>query len=356
MRIFLHLLIAGIGLGVLTGTTLKIFAMRRLQGKEILPNIFTSKESGLNKAQTQNRKSTSTLTKKFFLKKSLSNQKEISELSNRWEILAAKHRDLEASAFLYLLDDDQYAELAPNRLLPAASSIKTAILVVALQMVDAGQLRWDEKLKLNEEVIGSGAGWMAYQPIGKTFPTHEVAIEMIRISDNTATNLLIQRIGGIQILNEQFKALGLTSTSIKNWLPDLKGTNTTSTKDLTRIIAIVDSGNVLSNRSRDLFREVMSTSTSNRLLPGGLLKGLGGASQGDPDYRLLIKGYRIYNKTGDIGIAYSDAGLIELPNTKRAVAGFIVKGPFNDPRSPELIRAMAAAMAPVLRANPSSTN
>ena len=92
----------------------------------------------------------------------------------------------------------------------------------------------------------------------------------------------------------------------------------------------------------------MSTSTSNRLLPGGLLQGLGSA-QGDPDYNLLIKGYKVYNKTGDIGISYADAGLIQMPNNTRVVAGFIVKGPYNDPRSSLLIRSMAAAMAEYLK-------
>ena len=95
----------------------------------------------------------------------------------------------------------------------------------------------------------------------------------------------------------------------------------------------------------------MATSVTNTLLPTGLLKGLGGA-QGAPDPNLASQGYRVYNKTGDIGIAYADAGLIELPDGRRAVAGFLVKGPFNDPRSTNLIRAMAAAMAPYLKPEP----
>ena len=128
----------------------------------------------------------------------------------------------------------------------------------------------------------------------------------------------------------------------------MKGTNTTSAKDLAHSIAEVDLGNTLKPRTRDLFREIMSTSITNRLLPGGLLKGLG-ISRGDTDYNLLIKGYTVYNKTGDIGIAYADAGLIQMPDNTRAVAGFLVKGPYNDPRSAELIRDMAAAMAPLLK-------
>jgi beta-lactamase class A len=56
----------------------------------------------------------------------------------------------------------------------------------------------------------------------------------------------------------------------------------------------------------------------------------------------------VYNKTGDIGIAYADAALIQLPSGQRAVAAFMVKGPFNDPRSTNLIRAMAAEVSRTL--------
>ena len=36
---------------------------------------------------------------------------------------------------------------------------------------------------------------MASRPLGSRFPTHEVAMEMIRVSDNSATNLMIARAG-----------------------------------------------------------------------------------------------------------------------------------------------------------------
>jgi beta-lactamase class A len=85
----------------------------------------------------------------------------------------------------------------------------------------------------------------------------------------------------------------------------------------------------------------MGTSRTNTLIPLGLLQGLGKDSA-DPDSELLTYGITTYNKTGDIGIAYADAALIQLPNGQRAVAAFMVKGPVNDPRSGDLIRAMAA--------------
>jgi beta-lactamase class A len=156
-------------------------------------------------------------------------------------------------------------------------------------------------------------------------------------------------LGGKTALNARFIELGLTGTTIKNWLPDLDGTNTSTPRDQARAIALVETGKELTPRSRDLFRSTLGTSKTDTLIPSGWLQGLGGGSD-EVNADLLSKGVRIFNKTGDIGIAYVDSALIELPDGKRAVASFMAKGPFNDPRSAELIRAMAAAAASSLRA------
>ncbi len=341
----------GVGLGVIAGSALKLAGPAVQRGELSLPSWLTPNVTPpINKpedpAATGINPPSSTDTLGRFETK-----QELTALSQRWQDLAALEPDLKVSAFMLALDDGRYAELNPDTALPAASAIKTPILLVALEEIDAGRLNWNEPLTLSKTVVGGGAGWMASKPLGTRFPTHEVATEMIRVSDNTATNLLIERVGGRDDLNARFNSLGLSATMVNNWLPDLKGTNTTSARDLARAIALVDTGEALSIRSRDLFRQVMGTSVTNRLLPGGLLKGLGG-NQGEPDDSLMIKGYRVLNKTGDIGIAYADAGLIELPDGRRAVAAFLVQGPFNDPRSTELIRNMAAAMAPLLKPKP----
>ncbi len=342
-NIFLKVTFLGIGLGVIAGTLLKINAFKIIKvSPEDHKNISKNNQYQNGTFYNSKNKITGTL-----FPYSLRNKDEIKVLNSRWKELALKKSDLQVSAFMLLIDEGKYAQLSPNKILPAASSIKTAILLMTLEMVDAGHIKWDEELTLSKDVIGGGAGWMSYQPLGTTFPIHEIATEMIRISDNTATNLLIKRLGGKIAINKSLKNYGLISTEIKNYLPDLEGSNTTTAKDLAYLMALVDSGNLLSFRSRDLFREIMATSKSNRLIPGGILEGLNVKSK-DIDYNLMIKGYKVYNKTGDIGIAYSDSGLIQLPNNTRAVAGFIVKGPFNDPRSSQLIRDMASEMIPFL--------
>jgi beta-lactamase class A len=334
LLLLLRLAVTGVGLGVVVGSALKLLAPRFAQGGGLgIPAIDPAPRrlpgGGLGLGRFEARR-------------------ELSDLSRRWASLAAAQKGLTASGFLLVLDDGRYAELQPDRALPAASSIKTPILLAALEDLEAGKLRWNEPLPMTKEVVGGGAGWMGSKPVGSRFPFHEAATEMIRVSDNTATNLLIKRLGGKTALNRRFQGLGLPATVVNNWLPDLEGTNTTSARDLARSIALVESGEKLSSpRVRDLFREILATSRTNTLIPLGLLKGLGKDSS-DPDGELLAYGITVYNKTGDIGIAYADAALIQMPNGERAVAAFLVKGPFNDPRSAELIRAMAGAAAPTL--------
>ena len=332
LLLFARLIVIGIGLGVIAGTGLKLLGPRLAQGAVGVPGVDPVPKLLPDGHRNQGR---------------FEPRRELANVSQRWAKLAAAQKGLKASGYLLVLDDGRYAELNPDAPLPAASSIKTPILLVALDRYDHGRLRWDEPLTLTKETQGGGAGWMATKPLGTRFPFYEAATEMIRISDNSATNLLIKRLGGKEAINANFQELGLGATVLRNWLPDLDGTNTTSARDLARSIALVDTGDKLGPRARDLFREILGTSGTNTLLPAGLLKGFG-KEAANPDDELLPYGITVYNKTGDIGIAYADAGLIQLPNGQRAVAAFMVKGPFNDPRSSDLIRSMAAEVSRAL--------
>jgi beta-lactamase class A len=335
----LRLLVIGVGLGVITGTALKLLAPR-LAGVGLPPPKIAPGVDPLSPVVRGPGRSASLGRFEPRL--------ELTGLSQRWAALAGAQKGLKATGFLLVLDDGRYAQLDPDTPLPAASAIKSPILLASLEDLDAGKLRWNEPLILSKEVIGAGSGWMASRPPGTRFPLFEAATEMIRVSDNTATNLLIKRLGGKSVVNGRFTDFGLAATQLRNFLPDLEGTNTTSSRDLARTIALVEIGEKLSPRARDLYREIMGKSTTNTLIPLGILKGLGGPDSAHPEGDLQSWGITVLNKTGDIGIAYADAGLIELPNGQRAVAAFMVKGPFNDPRSTDLIRAMAGAAAKAL--------
>ena len=342
LRLVLRLLVMGIGLGVIAGTALKLLAPRLASGAINAPRALPATASPLQ-----------ALPQGLPLGR-FEPHLELTGLSQAWARLAAVHKDLKASGFVLVLDDGRFAQLRSNDPMPAASSIKTPVLLAAMEDLDRGLVRWNEPLTLTKEVVGGGAGWMGGSPLGTRFPVYEAAAEMIRVSDNTATNLLIKRLGGKAKVDARFRSLGLTATKVNNWLPDLGGTNTTSSRDLARTIALVETGERLSPRARDLFREVMGRTVTRTLIPAGVLRGVTGSSTYPPDGELRAKGITVLNKTGDIGIAYADGALIELPNGQRAVAAFMVKGPFNDPRSTELIRSMAAELSRVLIKEPAA--
>ena len=339
LKVITSIFLTSIGLSVLLGSLLRfigpIYQSNKINKKV---NLVTNSRRSFGK-NLLNKKSDLVL----LYDNKLERFERLEKLIKNWESLIIKNPDLDVSCSFLSLDNQTYAEINSESKLPAASSIKVPILIILLRMLDRGEIFWDERLTLTEDTIGSGSGWMAYQEIGEKFPVYEVASEMIRVSDNTATNLLIKRIGGINIVNQEFKELGLKNTQINNFLPDLGGTNITSTKDLSFAMALVDSGYLLNVNSRDIFREILQQSKTNTLIPSGILRGLGKETK-DTDYHLSLKGYLVHNKTGDIGISYSDTALIQTPHNSRAFASFIVKGPFNDPRLPELIRNLSAEL------------
>jgi beta-lactamase class A len=198
--------------------------------------------------------------------------------------------------------------------------------VAFLQDVDAGKARLDEQLVISKDVIVGEAGSLQYEPEGTKISALETLSEMIIHSDNTATNMIMRKIGGKDAANSRFKSWGLTATAIRHPLPDLEGTNTTSPYDLVNLLSMVDKGKLISPRSRDRLMDIMRRPVTNTLLPRGI----------GPQARIV-------HKTGDIRSVVGDAGIIDMPSGKRYIMAAIVKRPDNDQRANELIRQISRA-------------
>jgi beta-lactamase class A len=260
---------------------------------------------------------------------------EILPLKTKLEALTSKYTKLQAGVFFNELDSGAYLDMNGATSFSAASTIKIPVMVAVFQDVDAGKLRLDEMLTMKPEQIASGSGNMQYEKAGNKYTALEILTRMITISDNTATNMLIDRLGGAELLNQRFQEWGLTATVIRNRLPDLEGTNTTSSKDLATLMALVGKGELVSLPSRDRMLRIMQKVVTRTLLPQG-----------------LDKDAVISHKTGDIGSSLGDAGLIDMPNGKRYVAAVMVKRPHNDPQARELIQKISREIYQYLKQPP----
>jgi beta-lactamase class A len=313
----IRLLVLGFGLAAIAGTLLSVLNPEQ-QGNtaaERAPNAAAPAANAGN-----NRSAATTLP-------SLSSGESLDYLANDLLELEALAPGLNQSTFLLDLDTGNYVDVNGGAAIAAASTIKVPILVAFFEAVDAGRISLDQGVTLTESAIVGGSGEMQTDPVGTRYTAYEVAAAMIITSDNTATELMIELLGGASALNQTFQAWGLGATVIRNPLPDLEGTNTTSPQDLVRVMALVEQGDLLSRRSRDRMLAIMQRTYARDLIPTGI---------GDQAI--------VFNKTGDIGALLGDVAIVEAPNGKRYAFAVLVERPHNDGRAAELIRRIAEAI------------
>jgi beta-lactamase class A len=242
---------------------------------------------------------------------------QIKALMNRYSFL-------QTGMFFLDLDTGNYLDIGGDRVFPAASTIKLPILIAFFQDLDAGKVRLDEKLTMRGDLVTNGSGVMQYERVGKKYTALETITKMVTISDNTATNMIIDRLGGAAKLNQRFRSWGLKDTVIRRLLADLRGTNTTSSQDMARVLALLVNNKLVSPSSKEQALDILRHTSIHTLLPAG-----------------LGKGAVIANKTGDIGFLIGDAGFVTMPNGKRYLAAIFVKRPYKDSRGRDFIRQVS---------------
>jgi beta-lactamase class A len=249
---------------------------------------------------------------------------EMKWLQQRLAAVQSSYPVVNPSLFILDLQNGDYADLSGGKAFPAASVIKLPILIAFFQDVDAGKVSLSEKLVMRPELIASGSGNMQDLAPWSSYSSSYTVGKMIETSDNTATNMIIRRLGGAGVLNARFRSWGLQDTAIRNWLPDLSGTNTVSAQDLSLLLAKLARGNLLSPSNQSRAIAILKTCHTRTLLYPGI--GPGG---------------EIAHKTGDIGFAIGDAGIIFLPNGKRYIAAVMLRRPYDDPRGRDYIQAIS---------------
>lgn len=306
LGVCLHLAILGLGLSVITGTTIAFFNKNQIPTTVAATVDLPIPETSEPKPQVPTTKT------------------ELTALTTKINALTKTEPDISMAVFITDSDGGGYVNIKGSSSIAAASMIKIPLLVAFLEDVDAGKARLDEQLIISKDVIVGHAGGLQYEPVGTKISALETLTLMIIISDNTATNMIMKRIGGMKVANQRFQSWGLPSTVIRNPLPDLTGTNTTSPEDLVNLLSTVEQGKILSARSRDRLIDIMRRTKTNTLLP-----------QGIPSEA------RIAHKTGDIQSVVGDAGMIDMPSGKRYFISAIAKRPTNDQRANELIRKIS---------------
>ena len=141
--------------------------------------------------------------------------------------------------------------LNQHMIFPAASMIKVPVMVTVFQQAAAGMLALDDKLTVTKESVVGGAGILQELLPSHSFTVLELVTLMIILSDNTATNLLINRVG-MAAVNTAMTELGLQSTCLQRLMMDFAAAaagqeNYTTAADLAHLFQAI-TGNVPGSR------------------------------------------------------------------------------------------------------------
>ena len=246
--------------------------------------------------------------------------KELTGLESQLKNLAALYPSIHPSIYVWDYQNGNFADINANEIFPTASIIKLPVLVELFRSLERNDLTIYDEMPLTEYYRTEGSGSLQFKAENSRYSIDTLARMMITESDNSATNMLISKLGAMPQVNSAIRDWGLKNTYIQTWLPDLGGTNHSTARDMAEILYNIDNPKFLSTSSREKIFDYMGHVHNNRLIAAG-----------------LPAGAEFLHKTGDIGKMLGDAGIVYAPNGKKYIVVIFAHRPHNSPLGKEFI-------------------
>jgi beta-lactamase class A len=232
---------------------------------------------------------------------------ESSSLEAKLAPLAKAHEGKAAIAVKHLGTGETYA-LNADEPMPTASLIKFPVMVETYYQFQEGKVRPGDMITLEkaDKVPGSGVLTDHFSP-GLTLSLKDAVHLMIVYSDNTATNLVLDRIG-IPSTNVRMEALGLPNTKINSKVFK----RSTSSIDLKRS----EKFGLGSTTANEMVKLLELLHTNKLVSPAAckeMLAHMKACDDKDKFPRFLPSGTKVEHKTGSVSDARTDAGIIYVP-------------------------------------------
>ena len=195
---------------------------------------------------------------------------------------------------------------------PTASLIKVAVLVALLDEVERGTMRLDEPITMIARDRVGGSGVLQHLHPGLQLTVEDAARLMIGISDNTATNLLLDKLN-VRTVWTKMEALGLPHTKIhsKTFLRATSvamdssvryGLGVTTPDETVQLFALLHAGRAVSPRMDSVAIAMLRTNEDWTKLA-----------------RWLPEGAGIAHKSGDVDQSRADCGILYGPDAPVAL-------------------------------------
>jgi beta-lactamase class A len=132
-----------------------------------------------------------------------------------WAAVEALIRDAEAAGgtvgvAVYGAEGELFSHNGDRRF-RAASTIKVPIMIEAYREIDQGTLNLADRSRLRDDDRIPGSGVLSHLHAGLELTLADLLLLMIAVSDNTATNLMLDHTG-LEAVNDTMQSLGMTNS------------------------------------------------------------------------------------------------------------------------------------------------
>jgi beta-lactamase class A len=195
-----------------------------------------------------------------------------------------------------------------------ASVIKFPLLVHVALAVQCGDLRWDETLTLTDGEKVGGSGVLTNMTAGLHLTLRDACVLTTIISDNTATNMVIEHVG-VAPVNQTLRDLGLPLTTLyrKAYSPDTPeskqyGLGMTTPREMCRLISLLHHGEIGNEETSADILSIMEAQRYRDGLP-----------------RYLPADWTYQGKTGAIDHVRNDVARITAPDGRAFACAIFVQ-------------------------------
>ena len=196
---------------------------------------------------------------------------------------------------VYFLRPDREIEpfVYHSQQMAPASMIKLFVMAKTMQDVHDGKLSLDEKITIKKNDAVGGAGVTTWYNAGEQRTVEQLMTVMITDSDNTATNILIDRLG-MQNINRYLQQQGFRDTVlVYKMMMGRKGKkkNLSSVRDIGSLFSRLYYHQLVGEQEDKLMLDILCRQHDKECFPAAL-----------PDYEIA-------HKTGEVNDVYVDGGI-----------------------------------------------
>jgi beta-lactamase class A len=195
----------------------------------------------------------------------------------------------------------------PDRAYPAASVIKVPLVMALYADAADGRIDLGEEIATGERIDGSGI--LRDMRDVRALSLRDLAAAMMVLSDNTATNRVIERLG-VERVAARMAEWGITSTALRRKMYDFEAAkrgleNVATASDLVALLARLVAGECHDRATSDAVLAIMARCEDDRKLR-----------------RFLAPNTKVPSKSGTLDASRNDVAVFGGPSRTVIVAAF----------------------------------